>query len=111
MKRALMVLTMGLFATSAALHATSGTIRFRGMIVQGTCADTVSVNRSPEPRQVRQRCETGATGAGAAQNAPIYTERTTMVSGHTGIDALDYYLDMVRSRSGGQVQLLTRDYR
>jgi type 1 fimbria pilin len=97
MKRALLVLIMGLCTTSVGLHATSGTIRFRGLIVQGTCADAVSVTRSSKSRQVQVRCESGVAGAYEARNAPVYTERTTMISGYTGIETLDYYVDLVRS--------------
>jgi type 1 fimbria pilin len=110
MKRALMVLILGLCTTSVGLHATSGTIRFRGLIVQGTCADAVSATRSSGSRQVQGRCESGVAVTYGTRNVPIYTERTTKINGPTGIATLDYYVDLVRSSSAAQVQLLTRDY-
>jgi type 1 fimbria pilin len=111
MKLAITVLAMGLCTSSAASHAwPAGTIHFMGSIVHQTCADAVAVNRSPAPRHVPNRCTPGATGVGGSGNAPVYAEHMTMVSGRSGIEVLDYYIDIVRSGSGGQVRVLTRDY-
>ncbi|HEY2622410.1 MAG TPA: hypothetical protein VGI53_03130 [Dyella sp.] len=110
MKRAVMLLAMALSTTSVALHGqSSGTIQISGLILQGTCADTVAVNRSPEPRQVSHRCALAATG-GVTRHGPLYTEHRMSVSRHTGIRVLDYYVDSARLRSSEQVQLLRRDY-
>lgn len=111
MKRVVVVLAMGWCTTSVALHAqSSGTIQFRGSIVQGTCADTVAVNRSQEPGRGRNRCAPGAKGIGGTRDAPAYSEQRTTVSSHTGIDVLDYYVDIARSRSSVKVQVRRRDY-
>jgi hypothetical protein len=111
MKLAITVLAIGLCTTSVASHAwQTGTIRFTGLIVQATCSDAVAVNRYPESRRAPGRCARGATGVDGTGHAPAYTERETMVSGHSGIEVLDYYIDIVRSSSSAQVHVLTRDY-
>lgn len=111
MKLTVMALAMGLCTAGAALHAQpTGTIRFFGLIVQGTCADALVMTHSPEPQQSRNRCKQSAGGVGAAHDVAVYTEHRTTVSTHSGIDLLDYYVDVARSRAGAQVQLVTRNY-
>jgi type 1 fimbria pilin len=110
MKRAAMFLAVVSCATSAALQAgPTGTIHFQGSIVQETCADAVAVTRFPGPQQARNRC-TLAAGVGVVDDTSSYTEQLATVSGHSGIDMLDYYADVVHSRSGALAQMLTRDY-
>ena len=111
MKIAITILAMGLCTTSVALHASSiGTIYFSGLIVHETCADAVAVNHSPEPQRVPNRCASGATGAGGNANATAYTEHMTTASGDSGIDVLDYYVDLVRESRNEQTRVLTRNY-
>ena len=111
MKLAITVLAMGLCTTSFASHAPQGgTIRFTGLLVRETCADTVAVNHSPAARRVPDRCAPAAKGVGGASNAAAYTEHMAPVIGRSGIEVLDYYVDLVRSSSSEQVRVLTRDY-
>lgn len=111
MNRAVLVLSMGLRAAAAALHAEpAGMIRFRGLIVQETCANTAATSRSVEPQQVHRRCTQGTEGFGRAVDDPIYTEQREAASTYSGIDLLDYYVDLVRASPGAQVQLVTRDF-
>lgn len=111
MKRAVLVLSMGLCAAAAALHAEpAGTVQFRGLIVQETCVGAVATTGSMEAQQAHSRCMQGVGGMGGAGGDPIYTEHREAVGASSGIDLLDYYVDLVRARPGVQVQLISRDY-
>ena len=110
--RAVMIFAIGFSAACVSfVHAEpTGTIHFSGLIVQETCAATLAMTRSLEPQQARDRCMQGAVGVGGADDVPTYTEHVAAVHGYSGIDLLDYYVDIARSRPGTQVQLITRDY-
>jgi hypothetical protein len=111
MNRAVLVLSMGLCTAAAALHAgPAGMVQFRGLIAQETCANAAATNRSVEPQQVHSHCAHGTGGFGRAVDDPIYTEHREAASTYSGIDLLDYYVDLVRALPGAQVQLVTRDF-